>query len=94
MFRFRRCHERNAKSRPHQADAVSAWPDLLGDARSDARLGKGRENTVVEPRVIGAGKKHKRRRGEVAQAELGAFAERMVGREEDTISLPQELMRV
>jgi hypothetical protein len=78
-------HEGGADAGADEAHAVRAGPDFFGDARGDARGGKGGEDTIVETGVMRAGKKHERRRREIPKVKLTAAGEGVIGGEEDAV---------
>jgi hypothetical protein len=59
--------EGRADARPHEAHAVGARPDLLGDPGRDAARRERREHAVVEPRIVGPREEDERGLGEVPQ---------------------------
>lgn len=85
VFGLGGAHERRAHTCADEADAVSAGPDFFGDARRHSRGGEGGEDAVVETRVVRAGEEDEGRGREIAQVELSAPCEWMIGGEEDTV---------
>ena len=90
LARLRRAYEGRADSRANQTDTVGARPDLLGDVRGDAGLGKGRQYAVVKPRIVGAREEHKGGGRQVAQVKRGLGGERVIGGQEHAVFLAQE----
>ncbi|TNV75006.1 hypothetical protein FGO68_gene3980 [Halteria grandinella] len=98
MLRLRRCHEGRPEPRAHEPDGIGAWPDLLRDPRRSPRRRKGREDTVIEPRIVRARKEHEARVRQLTQPQrlarsLPTCRQRMRARQQDAVALPQQLHR-